>query len=133
MDLARDLFLITHFIGLALIVGPFVGRMRAHSGYMFGVVFTGSLLSLVSGLVLTWLAELRLGAVDDMALDHTKIAVKLSIGLVIVVLAFIGYRKQRALGPDVSHRKLLPLLHSAGALAITDIAVAVLWPGVVAG
>jgi hypothetical protein len=133
MELTRDLFLITHFIGLALIVGPFVGRMRAHSGYMFGVVFTGSLLSLVSGLALTWLAEVRLGAVDDMSLDHTKIGVKLVIGLVIVTVALIGYLKQRKLGSEVSHRKLLPLLHTAGALAIADIAVAVLWPGVVAG
>jgi len=133
MELARDLLLITHFIGLALIVGPFVGRMRAHSGYMFGVVFTGSLLSLISGLALTWLAEIRLGAVDDMSLDHTKIGVKLLIGLVIVTVALIGYLKQRKLASDVSHRKLLPLLHTAGALAIADIAVAVLWTGVVAG
>lgn len=32
MDLVRDFTLIVHFIGLALIIGPFIVQMRAHSG-----------------------------------------------------------------------------------------------------
>jgi hypothetical protein len=36
MELARDITLILHFIGLALIIGPFFAQMRAHSGYFFG-------------------------------------------------------------------------------------------------
>lgn len=131
MDIARDILLISHFIGLALIIGPFVGRLRADSGYMFGVVMSGAIIQVVSGALLTGLAEMRLADVDDMSVDHTKIAVKLVISLVILIVAIIGYRKQRALGDGVSHRKLLPLLHTAGALAIIDVIVAVVWEGVV--
>jgi hypothetical protein len=131
VDIARDILLITHFIGLALIIGPFVGRMRADSGYMFGVVMSGAIIQVVTGALLTGLAEMRLADVDDMSVDHAKIGVKLGIGLIILVVAIIGYRKQRTLGDGVSHRKLLPLLHTAGALAIIDVIVAVVWTGVV--
>ena len=131
MDLLRDLLLISHFFGLALIVGPFVGRLRADGGYMFGVVFSGALIQFVSGLALTGLAEMRLADVEDMSVDHTKIAVKTAIGLIILVVSYLGYRGQKKMDAGVSQRKLLPLLHTAGALAIINIAVAVIWDGVV--
>ena len=35
MEVAHDIALILHFIGLALIIGPFFAQMRAHSGYFF--------------------------------------------------------------------------------------------------
>lgn len=133
MDILRDIFLISHFFGLALIIGPFVGRLRADNGYMFGVVFSGATIQVVSGLVLTYLAEMRHADADDMSLDHTKIAVKTVLGVVIFVVALIGYRKQRAMDVAASQRKLLPLLHSAGALGIISIVVAVVWPGVIRG
>lgn len=131
MEIARDMLLISHFFGLALIIGPFVGRLRADGGYMFGVVFAGALIQFVSGLALTGLAEMRLADVDNMSVDHTKIAVKTGIGLIILIVAYLGYRGQRKMDATVSQRKLLPLLHSAGALAIINTAVAVVWDGVV--
>jgi type II secretory pathway predicted ATPase ExeA len=131
MDILRDILLISHFFGLALIIGPFVGRLRADGGYMFGVVFSGALIQFVSGLALTGLAEMRLADVDNMSVDHTKIAVKTIIGLIILVVAFLGYRAQRKMDASAPQRKLLPLLHTAGALAIINIAVAVIWDGVV--
>jgi hypothetical protein len=131
MDILRDILLISHFFGLALIIGPFVGRLRADGGYMFGVVFSGALIQFVSGLALTGLAEMRLADVDNMSVDHTKIAVKTIIGLIILVVAFLGYRARRKMDASAPQRKLLPLLHTAGALAIINIAVAVIWDGVV--
>ncbi len=131
MEIVRDVLLISHFFGLALIIGPFVGRLRADDGYMFGVVFSGALIQFVSGLALTGLAEMRLADIDNMAVDHTKIAVKTLIGLIILIVAFVGYQKQRRLEPGAKARQLLPLLHTAGALAIISIVVAVVWDGVV--
>ncbi|MDP4689057.1 MAG: hypothetical protein NWS14_04980, partial [Pontimonas sp.] len=74
MELVRDITLILHFIGLAMIIGPFLVQMRAHSGYYFGWVMTGSLVQLVTGLLLTGLAEMGLADDPDMAVNHTKIA-----------------------------------------------------------
>ena len=127
MELVRDITLITHFIGLALIIGPFIVQMRAHSGYYFGWVMTGSIVQLVTGLLLTGLAEMRLADDPDLSVNHTKIAVKSMIATVIVIGAVHAYRKQKKLGAGDNERKLLPYLHSAGALAIVNVILAVVW------
>jgi len=127
MELVRDITLITHFIGLALIIGPFIVQMRAHSGYYFGWVMTGSIVQLVTGLLLTGLAEMRLADDPDLSVNNTKIAVKSVIATVIVIAAVHAYRKQKKLGAGDNERKLLPYLHSAGALAIVNVILAVVW------
>ncbi len=131
MELVRDITLILHFIGLALIIGPFIVQMRAHSGYAFGWILTGAIVQLVTGLLLTGLAEMRLADDPDMAVNHQKIAVKTVIALVIFVVALIAYRRQKNLAEGASERKLLPLLHTAGALAVSSLVIAVVWTGVV--
>lgn len=131
MDLVRDITLILHFIGLALIIGPFIVQMRAHSGYSFGWVLTGASVQLVTGLLLTGLAEMRLADDPDMSVNHAKIAVKTVLAIVIFVVALVAYRKQKKLASGDSERKLLPFLHTAGALAIANTVVAVVWSGVV--
>ena len=127
MDLARDITLILHFIGLALIIGPFLVQMRAHSGYSFGWVFTGAIIQSVTGLLLTGLAEMRLADDPDMSVNHAKIAVKAAVATVIFIVALVGYLKSRKLTPSDNERKLLPLLHTAGALAMVNVIVAVVW------
>jgi hypothetical protein len=127
MELVRDITLILHFIGLALIIGPFIVQMRAHSGYYFGWVMTGSIVQLVTGLLLTGLAEMRLADDPDLSVNHTKIAVKSVIATVIVIAAVHAYRKRKKLGAGDNERKLLPYLHSAGALAIVNVILAVVW------
>ena len=131
MELVRDTTLILHFIGLAMIIGPFLVQMRAHSGYYFGWVMTGSLVQLVTGLLLTGLAEMGLADDPDMAINHTKIAVKSVIATVVVIAAISAYRKQKKLAGGDNERKLLPYLHTAGALAIVNVILAVVWTGVV--
>ena len=127
MELVRDITLILHFIGLALIIGPFLVQMRAHSGYAFGWVFTGAIIQSVTGLLLTGLAEMRLADDPDMSVNHAKIAVKAAVATVIFIVALIGYLKSRKLTPSDNERKLLPLLHTAGALAMVNVIVAVVW------
>lgn len=129
MDLVRDITLIVHFLGLAMIIGPFFIQLRAHTGFAFSWVLTGGIVQLVSGVLLTGLAEMRLAGNPDLALDHTKIAVKLVLSLIIVVIAALAYTKQKKIAAGETQRRLLPLLHSAGALAITSVVVAVVWPG----
>jgi len=131
MELVRDITLIVHFLGLAMIIGPFLIQRRAHTGYAFSWVLAGGIVQLVTGLLLTGLAEMRLADDPDMSLDHTKIAVKTVLALVIFIVALIAYRRQKKLSAGASQRSLLPLLHVAGALAIANVAIAVLWPGLV--
>lgn len=130
MELVRDITLIVHFVGLAMIVGPFLIQMRAHGGYAFSWILAGGVVQLVTGIALTGLAEMRLADNDDLGLDHTKIAVKLVLSLVIFLVALLGYLRQKKLSSADNERKLLPIVHTAGALALANIVIAVVWPGV---
>jgi hypothetical protein len=131
MDIVRDITIIVHFLGLAMIIGPFLIQMRAHTGFAFSWVLTGGIVQLVTGIALTGLAEMRLADNPELALDHTKIAVKLVLSLVIFVVALIAFQKQKKIASGESQRRLLPFLHTAGALATANVFIAVLWPGVV--
>jgi hypothetical protein len=129
VELARDITLIVHFIGLAMIVGPFLIQMRAHSGYAFSWILAGGTVQLLTGIALTGLAEMRLADNDDFAVDHTKIAVKLVLSVVIFIVALLGYLRQKKMTNTSTERTLLPLVHIAGALALANIVIAVVWPG----
>jgi hypothetical protein len=129
VELARDITLIVHFIGLAMIVGPFLIQMRAHSGYAFSWILAGGTVQLLTGIALTGLAEMRLADNDDFAVDHTKIAVKLVLSVVIFIVALLGYLRQKKMTNSSTERTLLPLVHIAGALALANIVIAVVWPG----
>ncbi len=132
MELVRNITLIAHFLGLAMVIGPFLLQMRSKSGYAFNWVLTGTIVQLVSGLILVGIAEMRLADDPDMALDHIKIAVKLGVALLAFVAALLGFLRQRK-GAGGNERALMPFFHTAGGLAIVDLFVAVLWPGVVMG
>lgn len=129
MELARDITLIVHFLGLAMILGPFFIQMRAHTNYAFGWVLIGATVQLLTGIALTGLAEMRMD--DDMSLNYTKIFVKLGVSVVIFVVALIARRRQRSMSPAGNQRSLSPLLHTAGALATANVVMAVVWPGLV--
>ena len=130
MELVRNLTLIAHFLGLAMVIGPFLLQMRSRSGYAFNWVLAGTIVQLVSGLLLVGLAEMRLAENPDMSLDHIKIAVKSGLALIAFLAALLGYLRQRK-GVAGNERKLMPFFHTAGGLAVVALFVAVLWPGVV--
>jgi hypothetical protein len=68
---------------------------------------------------------------DDMSLNYPKIFVKLGLSLVIFVVALIARRRQRKMSPTGNQKALLPLLHTTGALALANLVMAVVWPGLV--
>ena len=133
MDIARDITLIAHFLGLAMMIGPFLLQMRQRSGYAFNWMLTGAIIQLVTGSLLVGLAEMRLADNPDMALDHIKVGVKLGLALIAFIAAFIGYRRQKKGATGASERPLMPFFHTAGGLAVIEVFIAVLWPGVVMG
>jgi len=124
MDVLHSVILVGHFIGLAAIVGPFLMQARWKGQYAFPVVLGGAITQLVTGLALVGLAEM--GGDDDGPLNYAKIGVKLTIAVIIFVAALLGYLKQRKTEGG-GGRELLPFFHSAGGLALVNIALAVFW------
>ncbi len=121
MDAVRIILVVSHFIGLAAIIGPFLFQVRTKTGFDLRVMLGGAIVQLVTGLALVGMAEAA-----DRDVDHGKVAIKLVVAvLVLAVLLLAWFRQRRLLGSGSSDRGILPFFHSAGALAIINVIVAV--------
>jgi hypothetical protein len=117
VDLVYHLFVFVHLIGMASLVGGWLVQVRAPGRrWVHPAILHGALTQLVTGLVLVGLAE----GVDslDRDVDRAKIAVKLVVALLVVVLAMANRRRETL--PDGVYVLL-------GVLAIGNVAVAALW------
>ena len=113
MDLARDIFLFLHFIGLASVFGGLFAQLKSDPRVVNNAVLHGIITQLVTGLALVGLAE-----ADGDDVDHAKIGVKLVVALVIGVLVLVNRKK-----PAISNAVFMTLL----GLTTLNIAVAVFW------
>jgi len=123
VDVLHSFMLVGHFIGLAAIVGPFVMQARWKGQFAFSVVLGGAITQLFTGLALVGIAEM---GGDDDPVNYAKIGVKLTIAVIIFVVALLGFVKQRKTEGG-GGRELLPFFHTAGALALVNITLAVFW------
>ena len=115
METVIKLVLILHFIGLAGIIGGWLSTIRAP--HVNKAILHGSILQVVTGLLLVGLREMQ----DGDPLNHMKIGIKLLVAIAVLVVAIIGVRKEaRAQGSTAT------LSHVAGALGIVNVAIAVL-------
>lgn len=121
MDFLYNLFVVTHMLGLAALVGGYlVAVTRQAEGLVPNTVMLwGARLQLLTGLILVGLAS---GAMDDMEVNNTKIAVKLVVALAVAALTEIAAGRSRR-GQLVA----AGMVHAAGALAIVNVLVASLW------
>lgn len=113
MDLARDIFLFLHFIGLASLFGGLFVQISTRPRVVNNAVLHGILTQVVTGLALVGIAESGDGEVN-----HAKIGVKLVVALVILGLVLVN-RKRAALADGVFFALL--------GLTVLNIAVAVFW------
>lgn len=111
MDLARDIVLILHFIGLASLFGGFMVQMKPQQKVINAAMFHGALTQLVTGLALVAIREMGDGEVN-----HMKIGIKLVLLLVIGALVIV-YRKRETVPTGV--------WGAIGGLTVAEIAVAV--------
>lgn len=121
MELIYNLFVVTHMLGLAALVGGYLVAASRSGGELVpgAVMVWGARVQLLTGLILTGIAS---GALDDMDVNNTKIAVKLVIALAVVALTEIAAGRARRGQPVAAG-----LVHGAGVLAIVNVLVASLW------
>ena len=115
MDILYSIFVFLHIVGAAMIVGIWIGNMKKPT--VHPRQFDGAALQLITGVIM-------MGLIPALAMDadYVKLTIKLVIGLVVGVLAFIGRRKYKA-GEPIS----TGLAHSVGGLALLNVAIATLW------
>lgn len=117
MDLAYQLLVAAHLLGMAAVVGGWIALRSGRT--VTAPVVWGARAQLVTGLALVGLASAD--STGDHAVNHAKIAVKLVIALVVLATAEIGVARARR-GQDT--RALLDL---AGGGAVVNTLVAALW------
>ena len=88
MDVAQNVLLFIHLVGFAALLGGGLVQLRDSEHEINGAMLYGALTQVVSGIALVGVIEGQ----DD-KLDHTKIAVKFAIALVIAVLCWVNRRK----------------------------------------
>jgi len=116
--------LIIHFIGLSLILGAFFIQLGRKQNFQFGTMLIGAITQLVTGLTMVGLEEF-----EGEELNYTKIAVKTTFAVVVLVAVLVGRARQaKALSAGTSEKKaVIPFLHIAGMGALINVIVAVLW------
>ena len=114
MELVQHLLVLVHLLGMAALVGSavLVARGRATPALVWG-----ARAQVLTGLLLVGLAE-----AGDEPVDHVKVGVKLVVALAVAGLAEVAAGKARR-----GQGERAGLVHAAGALAVLDTAVAVLW------
>jgi hypothetical protein len=113
MDFVRDLLVFIHLLGMASLLGGALVQMPDRDHVVNSAMLHGALTQVVSGLLLVGVIEGQ-----DENLDHTKIAVKLGIGLVVAVLCWIN-RSKPVIPPG--------LFMGITLLTVANVAVAVFW------
>lgn len=113
MDVLRDVLVVLHFIGLASLLGGFLVQIKPRVKVINAAMVHGVLTQLITGVALVGLAEMT-----DAELDHSKVAIKLGVAVVIATLVFMR-RRSESVG--------VPIWASIGGLTVVNLVVAVIW------
>jgi hypothetical protein len=113
MQIAYQILVLLHLIGFAALFGGVLVQLRSKEPEVNAAMLYGSLTLLITGLALVWLEELGPDPVN-----HLKIAIKLVVTALIVLLV-LKNRKFAAIP-----RGLWALI---GGLTLSNAVVAVLW------
>jgi hypothetical protein len=113
MDTAHVVLLVIHIVGIVALLAGLLVQVRRPERRVNGLMRDGSATAFLAGLILVGVLE----AGDD-PVDHTKIAVKFAIGLVVLVLVMANLRK-----PPLPNGLFWALL----ALTLANVGVALAW------
>jgi hypothetical protein len=117
MPLVTESFVLVHLVGLAILVGSFILKMRAKSDFPFTLMVWGASIQLATGTILVGLAYMSGDEVDNV-----KITVKALLATGALIAAILGAKRQ-----SHGETKLQPFFHAAGGLAFISLIIAVLW------
>jgi len=112
MEALEGVLVFAHLLGMAAIVGGYFAGLRNVPKRLSAGMVHGTLLQLLTGVLLVGIAE----AMGDEPVNHAKVGIKLAI---VVVLALITWPRRR------DQEIPAGTYHAAGILAITNVAIAV--------
>jgi hypothetical protein len=114
MDFVKDLFVLLHLVGMAAVVGGWIAVVRAPK--IIPAILWGARAQVLTGLLLVGIHEM-----GDDPVNNAKVGVKLLVALAVAACAEIANARQKRGEPKPT------LVGAAGALALLNTAIAVLW------
>jgi hypothetical protein len=111
MDAAQLVLVFIHLLGMAAVVGGYFAGIRSVPKRLSAGMVHGSLLQLVSGVLLLGLAEMGTEPVN-----HAKFGIKIALTIVLLLISWPRRRDQEI--PSGTY-------HAVGILALTNVAIAV--------
>lgn len=114
-----QILLVLHFVGLAAVIGAFLTQLRTPARVRMGWMVAGLLTQVVTGLAMMGVFDASFAG----GANHVKLGVKLMVTVVALVLVLVARSWQRR----STSRVVVPLVHAAGALAIINVVIAVVW------
>ena len=112
MDAAQLALVFIHLLGMAAVVGGYFAGIRSVPKRLSAGIVHGSLLQLVSGVLLLGLAEMG----TEEPVNHAKFSIKIALTVVLLLISWPRRRDQEI--PSGTY-------HAVGILAITNVAIAV--------
>ncbi len=113
METLRLILLVLHILGFSALIGGLLAQAGPGDKKVTGVMRDGIGTAFLAGLLLVGVLE-----GGDGTVNHAKVAVKLVIGLILLVLVMVNMRKAKI--PNGLWAGLL-------ALAIIEVLIAVMW------
>ncbi|MEB4614212.1 hypothetical protein [Leucobacter sp. M11] len=118
IEILRNVFLVLHFVGFAVIIGGVLAQipaMKVGAAKVKAGVLHGGWLMLATGLALV---GMMYAAGNGDAVNNAKIGVKLIVLLAVVVIALMNKKKDRV---------ATWVLPTIGGLTVLNIVLAVFW------
>lgn len=112
MEIVHLIVVVIHLLGMAAIIGS----VLAVRGKATAALVWGGRIQLITGILLVGLLEM-----GDETVNHMKVGIKLLVAIAVAACAEIAAAKQR------KGESKPELVTAAGALAILNTAIAVLW------
>jgi hypothetical protein len=117
----KSFLVVLHLVGLSALLGGFlvqIKALRAKTAEILPAMVHGAWTALITGLLLVGVREWELALGGGYDLDHSKIAIKSVVALIVVVLVMLNRKKKPVSGS---------ILGTIGGLTFLNVVLAVFW------
>jgi hypothetical protein len=119
--IVKSFLVVLHLVGLSALLGGFlvqIKALRAKTAEILPAIVHGAWTAFVTGLLLVGVREWELSLGGGHDLDHSKIAIKSVVALIVLVLVMLNRKKKPVSGSA---------LGTIGGLTFLNVVLAVFW------
>lgn len=119
--IVKSFLVVLHLVGLSALLGGFlvqIKALRAKTAEILPAMVHGAWTAFVTGLLLVGVREWELSLGGGHDLDHSKIAIKSVVALIVLVLVILNRKKKPVSGS---------VLGTIGGLTFLNVVLAVFW------